>query len=161
MNLDDLSPRHRTEALSQLRKIEQVPHVKKPIVQLPKKGRVEKTRNGGTITEAAYWQMLRSGLRRTFRWWKPAIMALNQSRIAMKGPRGQKWAYLCVKCQKLYLRKSVQIDHIEECGSLRSYEDISGFIQRLTPESSTAFQLLCKECHTTKTNTTQKSKNEA
>jgi hypothetical protein len=45
---------------------------------------------------------------------------------------------------KLVSRKEVHIDHIEECGSLRSFDDIQGFIERLTIEDVNGYQVLCK-----------------
>lgn len=114
--------------------------------------RAAKPRNAGTISEAAYWQMVRSGLRRTFRFWKPAMAALKAARVAVKGPRGQKWAYLCCDCQKLFLRRQVQIDHVTPCGELKSYDHVGEFLRRLTPEAATDFACRCKGCHQAKTN---------
>ena len=36
-----------------------------------RKPRVPRTRNAGTMTEAAFWSMIRSALRQKSRWWKP------------------------------------------------------------------------------------------
>jgi hypothetical protein len=47
--------------------------------------------------------------------------------------------------------KEVQVDHVEPCGSLRNEGEIAGFLERLTPESPKAFQVLCKACHGKKT----------
>jgi 5-methylcytosine-specific restriction endonuclease McrA len=117
-----------------------------------KKSRVPKTRNGGKLTEAAFWGALRSGLRRQFRFWKPATDALNASRIPLAGPRGRKWAYICAKCGKPYKRDDVQIDHVVPVGQLLSYSDLPGFVQRMTPEDPSAYQILCSTCHQEKTN---------
>jgi hypothetical protein len=113
--------------------------------------RVSKHRNGGIWSEARYWQAIRSGLRRTFRFWKPAVDALHAARVPMKGPRGQKWAYLCCDCRKLFKRRAVEIDHVTPCGVLTAFEHIPGFIQRLTPESPEAFKIRCLKCHQAKT----------
>lgn len=113
--------------------------------------RVARTRNGGTWTEKEFYVRLRSALRRTFRFWKPAVMALHAARIPMKGPRGQKHGYICASCGKPHPRKSVQIDHRIPCGTLTSLEHLPGFVERLTPESPDAFQVLCETCHQAKT----------
>lgn len=118
-----------------------------------KKRRVERTRNAGTWTEAHYWGVLRSGLRRLFRFWKPAVNALNAARVPHSGPRGQRWAYVCADCKKLFLRKDVQIDHVEPVGKLLDYADVGDFLRRLTPEDPEAFRTLCKTCHLKKTKT--------
>lgn len=114
--------------------------------------RVARTRNAGTWTEAQFWGALRSGLRRTFRWWKPALAALHAARMACKGPRGQKWAYVCAGCGGRFLRKQVQIDHVVPCGTLTDYGHVGEFLRRLTPEAREAFKVRCKKCHQQKTN---------
>lgn len=104
------------------------------------------------MTEAQFWQAVRSGLRRTFRFWKPALAALKAARIAKQGPRGQKWAYLCADCRGLFLRKQVQIDHVTPCGSLRSFAEVGPFLERLCAESADAYAVRCRQCHQNKTN---------
>lgn len=114
--------------------------------------RVPKTRNASTWTEAAYWGALRSGLRRLFRFWKPAVLALHAARIPCSGARGQKWAYVCADCRRAFPRKLVQIDHVEPCGALTELSHLPDFVRRLTPEDPKAYQVLCAACHTAKTN---------
>ncbi len=129
------------------------PKKKAAVTPLKTKGRqlVPRSRNLSTQTEAQFWQSLRSGLRRTFRFWKPALEAAKRARIARKGPKGQKWAYLCADCQKLFLRRQVQIDHIEPCGELTDYSHAGEFIRRLTAESPDDYAIRCKDCHQVKT----------
>lgn len=131
-----------------------VPAAPKPVKarKRVRKARIARVRNAGTITEAAYWGMVRSGLRRLFRFWKPAVMALNASRVPVKGPRGQKWAYLCADCGKLFLRKAIQIDHVVPVGTLLAYEHVGEFLKRLTPEDPSAYAVRCLSCHQEKTN---------
>jgi hypothetical protein len=117
-----------------------------------KRPQVPRTRNAETITEAAYWAMLRSGLRRTFIWWKPAQKALLAARIPFNGPKGQRWAFVCSDCNKRHLRRNVHIDHVEPCGALTDYSHIGDFVRRLTPESPNAYRIRCHSCHQAKTN---------
>jgi hypothetical protein len=117
-----------------------------------KKQRVQKTRNSGTWTEAEYWQRIRSCLRKMSMFWKPAREALIASRIPCKGPRGQKWAYVCSDCGKVYHRKQVHIDHIIPCGNLTSHECLGEFVRKLLPEDKAAFAVRCVTCHQAKTN---------
>lgn len=108
--------------------------------------------NGGTWTKAQYWSAIRSALRSKMRWWKPANEALLASRRPYKGPNKlQKWEHLCAHCGQWHIRKNVAIDHIVPCGSLNGPEDLAPFLERLTPESPDAYQVLCKECHNVKT----------
>ena len=116
------------------------------------KQRVERTRNMGTWTESQYYQRIRSCLRRMSMFWKPALAALKAARVPFAGPRGQKWAFLCADCGKLFKRKLVQIDHDCPCGALTSHEHIGAFVARLLPEDPKAFRVRCKACHQIKTN---------
>lgn len=122
-------------------------------VSVKRKSRVPLTRNMGTWSEAAYWQRIRSCLRRMSIYWKPARAALLASRVPFNGPRGQKWAFLCADCQKLFKRRSVHLDHVIPCGTLRSYVDLGNFLERLLPEDPKAYQVRCHKCHQKKTNT--------
>jgi len=123
----------------------------KPAKRHGRRSRVPLVRNGGTWSEARYWQAVRSALRRGFRFWRPAKLALEAARIAAKGPRGRKWLYLCAACGKFHLRKHVEIDHREPCGALTKLEHIPDFLRRLTPENPKAYQVLCVRCHPKKT----------
>lgn len=110
------------------------------------------SRNGGTWTEAQYFSKIRSALRSAFRYWKPITQALEKASRPYKGANKlQKKEYQCAMCLDWYKRKEVEVDHKIPCGSLRSLEDISGFIERLTAEDTNAFQCLCKQCHLEKT----------
>jgi hypothetical protein len=133
-------------------------HGPAPAAPLPRKrtkrmrgSRVPLTRNGGKWTEARFWQAVRSALRRGFRFWLPADIALKRARVAAKGPRGRKWLYRCAECDTLHLRKNVQIDHREPCGALTKFEHVAEFLARLTPEEPGAYQVLCLDCHGEKT----------
>jgi len=111
---------------------------------------VEKSRNGGTWSEAKYWGAIRSMLRRGFRYWKPIADTKNKARRAYSGGGRQKWEYQCKHCEEWFKGVEVEVDHITPCGSLKCAEDLAPFVERLTTESG--FQLLCKPCHQIKTN---------
>lgn len=114
---------------------------------MPKK---PKTRNANTMTEAAYWSMIRSALRKmTFRW-KPIQEYKKNNRAPYLGDnKRQKWIYQCEHCHKWFKDKEIHVDHIIPAGSLRCAEDLPGFVERLYRESG--FQILCKPCHKEKT----------
>lgn len=118
-----------------------------------RKPKAPKTRNDNTLSEAEYFQKIRSSLRDGFRWWKPMIKALKDaSRPSRnkKNPR-QKIEYQCAVCKKWFARTQVQIDHIIPCGQLRGYEDVVPFIKNLTQEDSKSYQVLCRPHHLVKT----------
>ena len=117
--------------------------------------KVPRVRNAGTWTEAEYWSRLRSCLRGMFRWWLPARAVLRRARRAANGVRGArvKWVYECAACHGCtFIRREVEVDHVIPCGSLRSLADLAAFVERMTPEAESGFQVLCKSCHQTKTN---------
>jgi 5-methylcytosine-specific restriction endonuclease McrA len=112
--------------------------------------RLEKPRNNKTMTESAFFSWLRSSLRRTYmRGWKPANEVAKDNRRAITKGR-LKWEYQCKSCKDWFLRKDVQVDHIIECGTLKTFEDLSLFSERLFVEKD-GLQILCTECHNRKT----------
>lgn len=120
----------------------------------------KRTRNGGQWTESMYFSAIRQALRTKFRYWKPGQVALNNaSRPSQSKNKLLKKEYQCNCCKGWFPRKEVEIDHIVECGSLKDYNDIIPFLKRLTPETVSSYQILCKKkCHKEKTDKYKKSK---
>lgn len=121
--------------------------------------KVQRTRNANSMTEAEYWGRVRSALRKAFAYWKPAQKALKEAecgtRINPKTGRIRK-VYRCAACGQADFREAMQIDHIEPCGSLRSASDLPVFLERLTCEDATKYQLLHRTCHQATTNQRKK-----
>ena len=116
-----------------------------------------KPRGGGTLTEAQYWSKVRSALRKAFRWWPPAIEALEKAKRNSKSKNKRlKYEYQCSDCKKWFPRKDVEIDHTIPVGSLKCDEDLVGWLKRLTPETSDAYTIKCLACHRIKTNNERK-----
>lgn len=120
---------------------------------MAKRIKLTKTRNAGKWTESEYFSRVRSALRRVFRYWIPMQKALElASRPSQSDNKRLKKEYQCAKCKKWRKRNDMQIDHKVECGSLKTYDDIVPFLQRLTVEDINAYQILCKNtCHKQKT----------
>lgn len=115
-------------------------------------------RNAGTMTESAFWGMIRSALRQKSRWWKPIAEAKLAARRAYKGSNKRlKWEYKCAKCKKYFPGKDVQVDHIIPAGTLRTAEDLPLFVENLFCEEG-GFQVLCTTCHNIKTQKERKKK---
>lgn len=109
--------------------------------------RVERTRNGGHETQSMHMSKIRSALRNLSRWWKPFAIALkNASHISYSG-KAKRVLYLCASCNKLHGRKSVEVNHIIPLGSLKTYQDLPGFCERLFVEDISKLEVLCKDCH--------------
>jgi hypothetical protein len=113
--------------------------------------KVDKPRNAGTMSESAFWSFIRSGLRQKSRFWKPITQCKLAARRPYKGPnKRQKFEYLCNVCNKWFPEKKINIDHIQPAGSLRSAQDLPGFVERLFCEIDN-LQCICESCHNVKT----------
>lgn len=117
--------------------------------------RVPRTRAGGSWTEAKYWGHIRSLLRQGFMYY-PAKTAVKK---AAGRRNGRSVEYQCAACEGWFASKEVQVDHIEPCGSLRSYDDLPGYVERLYCEPE-GLQVLCKGCHAKKTKVDNKNTRE-
>lgn len=110
-----------------------------------------KPRNAGTLTEAAFWQSIRSQLRKVSRWWKPIqLCKQNARRPNQSNNRRLKWEFQCNNCKQWFPDALIKVDHLQECGSLNCANDAGGFIERLFCEVD-GLQCLCSECHGIKT----------
>ena len=122
----------------------------KRISKIPRKV-VSKTRCHGTMTESAFWSFIRSALRQKSRFWKPITECKLKARRLYKGTnKRQKFEYQCNVCKNWFIEKKINVDHITAAGSLRSSEDLPGFVERLFCEVDN-LQVLCEVCHNKKT----------
>ena len=117
----------------------------------PRKNTALKTRNSGTLTESAFWSLIRSTLRQKSRWWKPIAQAKTKAKRTYKGPlKRQKFEYQCAECLQWFPDKKINVDHIIPAGSLKCADDLPGFVERLFCEVDN-LQVLCSNCHDKKT----------
>lgn len=101
----------------------------------------------GTWTHARMMSFIRSNLRKASMKWPPIQAAKREARRAYVGPnKRQKWEYQCAMCQQWCKGSDTQVDHVEPAGSLKSFEDLPGFVQRLFCETD-GLQVLCTKCH--------------
>jgi hypothetical protein len=81
------------------------------------------------------------------RWPPIARQAINAARRPYTGAnKRQKWEYQCLSCLGWFQRTWVHVDHIVECGSLRSWDDLRVFAERLFCEPD-GLRVLCTTCH--------------
>jgi len=105
------------------------------------------SRNNGTMTESAFWSLIRASLRKASMYWKPLQQCKTDARRPYKGTNNrQKWEYQCAACTKWFMDKEIQIDHIIEAGTLKSGDDLKAFVERCFVEAG-GYQVLCKPCH--------------
>ncbi len=131
-----------------------------PKKTVKRRANIERPFNMGTMSSAAFFGTIRSTLRNTFRYnWEPAKEALKlASRPNQSANKRLKTEFQCAHCKKWGARSECEIDHITECGSLKSYEDIPEFLKKLLPEDPSAYQILCVGCHKIKTRNYMESK---
>jgi 5-methylcytosine-specific restriction endonuclease McrA len=109
-------------------------------------------------TTARFWTFIRSALRTAWNKWPPKYSVLNNSKrhaqyewYSDSGKKlNVKWEYQCNHCKEWYMGKQVSVDHIVPVGTLKDYDDLPDFTRRLFV-SEEDLQILCKECHDTKT----------
>lgn len=110
-----------------------------------------KNKATGTWTTARYFSFIRSALRRAWTKYPVRFHVLEDAKRPYRGrDKRTKWVYKCAECEKLYKSTEVQVDHINPAGSLKDYNDLPQFVQRLFCEKDN-LQVLCKQCHDVKT----------
>lgn len=103
-------------------------------------------------TTARFWQFVRTALRGAFTRWPPKWEVLGDSKRtlteAQQKRRGvrHKYEYQCAACKKWYKQSQVEVDHIVPVGSLKTYDDLPGFVERMFVGKD-KLQVLCKVCH--------------
>ena len=94
-----------------------------------------------------WWTFLRSKLRSAFTRWPPKyeVMADARRKYTGKNPR-QKYEFQCAECRKWWKQTEVEVDHITPCGSLKAFEDLPGFVERMFCGKE-GLRVVCKPCH--------------
>lgn len=107
-------------------------------------------------TTSKFWAFLRSGLRAKWTRWPPKYETMAAAKRNHDGtnPR-QKYEYQCAHCRGWFPQKNVSVDHIVPVGTLRTWDDLPGFCERLFC-SVDQLQVLCSGCHQIKTNEEKK-----
>ena len=112
---------------------------------------VPRTRAGGTMTEAQFWAFLRSNLRLASRKWAPRKkVEIAARRPSQSDNKKLKWEYQCSRCGGWFPHKETAVDHIVPAGTLLSFADVAGFVERLFCEPN-GLVVLCERCHHAKT----------
>lgn len=112
------------------------------------------------MTEAQFWCFLRSNLRLASRKWAPRKHALEAARRPNESENKRlKWEFQCAACFNWFPHKEIEVDHIVPAGSLRSFEDVAGFVERIFCEQY-GLVVLCERCHQAKTKLERTLRNE-
>ena len=119
------------------------------------------------MTDAAFFGKLRSMLRKEWRHSQMYRDALKRAKVPFKGEGRRKFSIKCEQCGDEYALQeriitgqtklgkdkdslAYQIDHKIDAGSLKTFDDLSGFAERLFC-SIDELQVLCYWCHKSKT----------
>jgi len=116
--------------------------VKKKAVRKP---RVPRTRGNNTMTEAGFWSFIRSGLRSKSQRWPPKYAVKKEAKRTVTGKR-HRYEYQCNVCKGWFKDKEVEVNHIVPCGTLKSFDDLPQFVERLFCEKE-GLEVICKGCH--------------
>lgn len=119
------------------------------------------------MTDAAFFGKIRSMLRKEWRHSQMYRDALNRAKVPYLGGGRRKYSIKCERCSVEYAigqrvitgqtkqgkdkdSLAYQIDHKLDAGSLKTFDDLSGFTERLfcSPDD---LQVLCVFCHKEKT----------
>lgn len=124
--------------------------------------KVIRTRNAGTLTEAAFWNMFKNALRKLSMFWKPGEeylkgirelkSKLNKESMSLDLLQSKStYGYPCKHCLLWFTRKGVEKDHIVNCGHISSFVSLGEVAKRMFIETDEGWQCLCKTCHNKKT----------
>lgn len=134
---------------------------KKPVPKKPAAKRANKTppfENYPTWSEAKFFGFLRSALRSASSRYPPKYECLNNATRPYVGPdKRRKKERQCAACKGWFATTQTSADHIIPAGSLRCWDDLVPFVQRLFC-SVDGFQCLCDTCHTAKTKMERENK---
>ncbi len=107
------------------------------------------------ITTSAFWTPIRSDLRR--RWMKyperkKAILNARVGKLRCNNKGLKVYHVKCDECGGLFAEKDkgFEVDHIIDAGSLKCFDDLPGFVERLFCKAN-HLKILCKSCHKRKT----------
>ncbi len=118
--------------------------------------RVKRTRNGGRMSEAAFWGMFNRDIDKRLMYWRAGDDYLNTLRKKDINPLTGRSIYIypCEICGKWFDRDHVERDHRVSVGKITCVEDFKKVIDgKFIEADSGGWQCLCVDCHLNKSNT--------
>lgn len=106
--------------------------------------------------ESQFLTYLRGCLREAWKKHPNKLELLKTSKVKIKNPNPSSAkrfpdvnGYICACCNQQITQKDAVVDHIVPAGSLRSLDDIQGFVTRLLLVDKDDLRVICKNCNTT------------
>lgn len=106
-------------------------------------------------TKAKFFQWMRGQMRRA---WsrhpvKVSYVHNHRTRVALgkvtkKNPKGLVWGCVCEHCGGEFKQTQVEVDHIEQAGSFKGWEDFEAWMMKLMHINWNSIRVVCKGCHT-------------
>lgn len=98
-------------------------------------------------TTSRFWSFIRSALRRAWMRWPPKYEVMRLASRPYTGTdKRTKKEYQCKKCKEWFKTSQVEVDHVVPAGTLRDYDDLPKFVERLFVGVD-KLRVLCKPCH--------------
>ena len=114
---------------------------------------VEPWEHEGSIwkSKSAYFSWVRGQIRRGL-WSRNPIKNYIKRVAAKPAPPGSraKKVITCEFCGEDHAQSKIEVDHIIPAGSLKDWDDVGPFMERMLHPSG-GYRLLCKPCHKTHT----------
>lgn len=119
----------------------------KKIEKKTKKSRVEKPYNNNSFSHSMMMQWLRSGLRKMSMRWKPIAQVRKEAQVPYIGEnKRRKYSYVCAICKEEFASTECAVHHLQEVGTLKSFDDLGEFAKNLFCEKDSLI-LCCHTCH--------------
>jgi hypothetical protein len=64
-----------------------------------------------------------------------------------RNPKGMVWAMECEQCHHTFRQTDTEVDHMEQAGSFKSWDDFLGWVHRLMHINFNSIRIVCKPCH--------------
>lgn len=123
--------------------------------------RPDRNYNNGEWTPSRFRSFVISALRTATRKWPPKFKALKEActgRKTNKATGKLAYHYQCASCKKQFVQKDIQVDHIFPVVSpVDGFVDWDTYIDRMFCEKE-KLQVLCKTCHSIKTQVEKKER---
>jgi hypothetical protein len=104
-------------------------------------------------SKSAFFSWIRGGLRRAL-WMKHPVKLLfmnkHRQRVDNPNPKGKAptvWGGVCSMCHGTFTQSQLEVDHIEGAGSLKSLDDLQGWVERLVFVAEDDLRFVCKDCN--------------